>query len=283
MNKMNISEMLKKKYQKLTGILKDMQSVVVAFSGGVDSTLLLKVAHDVLGEKALAVIATSETYPGEEINEAIRLAQEMQAPYKVIESQEMEISEFVSNPPQRCYYCKTELFSKIKQIAEEEGIPYVIDGANFDDLQDYRPGSQAARELGIRSPLQEAELTKVDIRELSQALKLSTWDKPSMACLSSRFPYYTEINSESLDQVGKAEAFLRSLGFSQIRVRHHDSIARIEILPDEIPKLAAQGVRDKIVGYFTEIGYTYITLDLAGYRSGSLNEPLSSAQKDSHD
>jgi uncharacterized protein len=280
---MNISEELQKKYENLTDILKEMQSAVVAFSGGVDSTLLLKVAHQVLGVEVLAVIAASATYPEGEVDEAVKLAQEMQVRHQVIESQEMEIAEFVSNPPQRCYYCKTELFSKIIRIAEEENIPFVLDGANFEDLQDFRPGSQAAQELGIRSPLKEAELTKADIRDLSQALGLSTWDKPSMACLSSRFPYYTEINSEGLIQVGKAEEFLRSLGFSQIRVRHHDNIARIEVLPDEIPQLAAPGIRAKIVDYFNEIGYTYITLDLAGYRSGSLNESLSPAQKGGHD
>lgn len=276
---MNISKKLQQKYANLKTMLKDMDKVLIAFSGGVDSTLLLKVACNVLGEKVLAVIATSETYPEKEIKAAIRLAQEMEVRHKVFKSQEMEIAEFVNNSPRRCYFCKIELFSKMKQIADNEDIPFVLDGSNFEDLDDFRPGTQAAQELGVRSPLKEVGLTKNDIRELSRALGLSTWDKPSMACLSSRFPYYTEIDEEKLKQVGKAEEFLRSLGFAQIRVRHHDSIARIEVLPDEIPRLAAPEVRDKIVGYFTEIGYTYITLDLTGYRTGSLNEDLFSYQK----
>lgn len=269
-----ISPALQKKYQKLESILQQMQSVLVAFSGGVDSTLLLNVAHRVLGDKVLAVIATSETYPDKEIQEAIALTKDMGVRYQVIESCEMENPNFVSNPPDRCYHCKMELFSKIKDIAHNEGIPYVLDGSNYDDTDDYRPGARAVAELEVRSPLKEVELTKQEIRELSLWLELPTWDKPAMACLSSRFPYYSEINSAALKQIAQAEEFLRTLGFSQLRVRHHDTMARIEVPAEDIQKVLDSGLRDAIVQKFKELGYTYITLDLAGYRTGSLNETL---------
>jgi uncharacterized protein len=275
-----IPEVIQNKFHDLKAILKDMQKVLVAFSGGVDSTLLVKVAHDVLGNHVLAVIAKSETYPQTEIQEAIKLAQQMGVRYMVIESCEMEDPNFVSNSPERCYFCKMELFSKLQEIASNEGIPYILDGANLEDADDYRPGFKAANELGIRSPLKEAQLIKNEIRTLSRCLGLPTWDKPSLACLSSRFPYYTTINSKALNQVAQAEDFLRSLGFSQIRVRHHDHMARIEVLPEEISRLTAPDIREQIIKSFKDIGYTYVTLDMAGYRTGSLNETLSLDKKE---
>lgn len=267
------------KYQKLQSILQQMQNVLVAFSGGVDSTFLLKVAHTVLDEKVLAVIATSETYPDKEIQAAIQLAKDMGVRFQVIESKEMENPNFISNPPDRCYYCKMELFSKIKDIARAEGIPFVLDGSNFEDSDDYRPGSRAAAELEVRSPLKEAKLVKNEIRELSQWLGLPTWDKPAMACLSSRFPYFSKIESKALKQIAQAEEFLRTLGFSQLRVRHLDTMARIEVPTEDIQKMLDPQIRENIVRKFKELGYTYITLDLAGYRTGSLNETLSASIK----
>jgi uncharacterized protein len=269
------------KNERLRALLKDMKRVLVAFSGGVDSTFLLKVAHDVLGGDLLAVIATSETYPETEIKEAVFLAESLNVPYRVIQSCEMENPDFVSNPPDRCYHCKMELFSRLRAIADEEDIPYVLDGANFEDTGDYRPGSKAAEELKVRSPLKEAGFVKDEIRELSRRLGLPTWDKPAMACLSSRFPYYTTINSQALKQIAQAEEFLRSLGFSQLRVRHHESIARIEVPPEDIPGLMDAKTREAIVGKLKELGYTFVTLDLAGYRTGSLNEILSDEEKSS--
>ncbi len=268
------SEELQLKFDKLKDILLDMQKVLVAFSGGVDSTFLVKVADEVLGDNVLAVIATSETYPETEKKEAVRLAQEIGVRYTIIESCEMQNPDFVKNSPDRCYYCKTELFSKIKTIAVDENINYVLDGANFEDIGDYRPGSKAAEELGVRSPLKEAGLIKEEIRELSRRVGLSTWNKPSMACLSSRFPYYTEINNEGLKQVFQAEEYLRSLGFSQVRVRHHGSMARIEIMPAEFFRVMQDDFRIKISQTLLDIGYTYVTLDLSGYRTGSMNEIL---------
>ena len=276
-----IPEETQVKYEQLKALLRDMGRVLIAFSGGVDSTFLLKVAHDVLGEQVLAVIATSDTYPEKEIQEAKHLAEEMGAEYQVIESCEMDNPDFVKNPPDRCYYCKTELFSKLKMIADERSIPHVLDGSNFEDTGDFRPGSKAAQELGIRSPLKEAGLVKNEIREISHQLGLPTWNKPAMACLSSRFPYYSKINSPALKQIAQAEEFLRSLGLDQLRVRHHDEMARIEVPGEDIPRLMEAGLRTQVVERFKELGYTYVTLDLSGYRTGSLNETLSETLKSS--
>jgi len=267
------------KLDRLKNILSEMRKVLVAFSGGVDSSFLLKVARDVLGEDVFAVIASSETYPEKEREEAIRLARELSVRYEVIQTKELENPEFSHNPPERCYFCKMELFSNLKKIAEAQGIPYVLDGSNYEDISDFRPGTKAGAELGVRSPLKEVGLVKNEIRQLSRLLDLPTWNKPSMACLSSRFPYYTEIESDSLKQVARAEEYLKELGFTQVRVRHHGQIARIEVEPSEFQKIIDEKIRKEMIQYFKQIGFIYITLDLAGFRSGSMNEPLNLGKK----
>ncbi|MCL5027216.1 MAG: ATP-dependent sacrificial sulfur transferase LarE [Chloroflexi bacterium] len=269
---MVVETTLEQKLARLQEIVREMGSCVVAYSGGVDSTFLLKVAHDVLGDRVLGVTALSETYPAEELEEAVALARQMGARHMVLETQELENEAFASNPPTRCYFCKSELFSKLQGIAEKEGLQYVVDGFNVDDLGDFRPGMQAGQEKGVRSPLREAGMGKADIRALSQQMGLPTWDKPALACLSSRIPYGHRISREKLGQIGAAERFLREIGFRQLRVRHHDAIARIEVAPEEMPALLANA--DGIVTRLKQLGFLYVTMDLQGYRTGSMNEAL---------
>ncbi len=265
---------IEEKYQNLKRIIKEIGSTVVAYSGGVDSTFLLKVTHDGLKEKMAALTAISPLYPSFELEEAKRLAKEMGVKHLLIESDELKLKGFAQNTRDHCYYCKKELFRICRGKAEELGFSHVLDGTNFDDLQDFRPGMKAAREQGVHSPLLEAEFTKDDIRKLSRQLGLPTWDKPSFACLSSRFPYGTEITRERLERVARCEEQLRKLGFKQFRVRYHNEVARIEVGKEEIAKFLEDGNRDFIVEKFKEYGFTYIALDLQGYRTGSLNERI---------
>ena len=262
---------LKEKTDRLRIILTDMGGCVVGFSGGVDSTLLFAVAADVLGNRALAVTATSGTYPERELKEARELAERIGGRHMVIVSEELDIPGFRDNPRNRCYYCKKELFSKLKAIAEQEGVRHVLDGTNIDDANDYRPGRIALEELQVRSPLEEAGFTKQDIRDLSRDMGLPTWDKPALACLSSRFPYGTTITPERLGQVGMAEESLRGLGFRTLRVRYHGTVARVELGEDEFVR-ASGDLRDEVVRLVKAAGFTYVALDLQGYRTGAMNE-----------
>lgn len=265
---------INEKFEKLKNYLSSLESVVVAFSSGVDSTFLLKTAHDVLGDKVIAVTAESCSFPKRELNEAKLFCQKEGIKHIVVESEELEIDGFCKNPVNRCYLCKKELFEKITEIAKENNIKNIVEGSNIDDNGDYRPGLQAVSELNIKSPLRYAELNKNEIRELSKKLELNTWDKQSFACLSSRFVYGEEITKEKLSMVDKTEQLLLDLGFHQLRVRIHGTIARIEVLPDEFPKLIEEKNRLKIVTEFEKYGFTYISMDLKGYRTGSMNETL---------
>ena len=267
------------KFQKLKDSLQDLGSVAIAYSGGVDSTFLLKVAADVLGNNVIAITAKSSTYPEREFKEAVKYIEGIGAKHIVIVSEELEIEGFAKNPVNRCYFCKKELFSKIRKVANDNDINAVLDGSNADDISDFRPGTNAAMELKVISPLKNAGFTKDDIRSMSKKLGVPTWNKPAFACLSSRFPYGNEITVEKLSMVERAEQFLMDLGFRQIRVRHHEDIARIEVNTEERDKFFDIKIMDKVANELKSIGFKYVTLDLLGYRTGSMNEILSETEK----
>jgi len=265
---------LQEKIATLKNRLQAMESVAVAYSGGVDSTFLLKVASDVLQNNVIAVTAQSSTYPGREFREASAFAKAAGIRHIVIQSEELDIEGFTDNPLDRCYLCKRELFSKVREVARENGIKHVVDGSNVDDLADYRPGMRAVREMGVACPLEEAGLGKEDIRKASREMGLPTWDKPALACLSSRFPYGQKITAEKLRVIDAAEQFLLDLGFRQVRVRHHGDLARIEVSPEERSKFFDAALMDVVYARFKEAGFAYVSLDLKGYRTGSMNEVI---------
>lgn len=260
------------KQRRLYDLLASFDSVIVAFSGGVDSAYLAWAATQVLGPRALCITADSPSYPDHHRQLALSVARDFGLQHEVVRTAELERPEYRANPIDRCYYCKHELYTMLTGIARDRGFAVVVDGSNADDRGDYRPGRRAAREFGVRSPLDEADLLKDEIRELSRLAGLPTWDEPASACLSSRIPYHSEVTDEKLRTIERAEEVLRELGFRVCRVRHHDELARLEIGSDELPRALEPDVRERIVRELRAIGYTHVTIDLQGYRMGSLNE-----------
>jgi uncharacterized protein len=271
---------IESKLNNLKKQIKQLQSVAVAFSGGVDSTFLLKIAHDVLGDNVIAITARSSAYPEREFRDAVKFAREMGINQQVVSFNELDIPGFTDNSPERCYFCKREFLSKVVATAHEHNIRYVVEGSNVDDRGDYRPGMQAVRELGVASPLQEAGLEKEEIRILSRKMDLPTWNKPAFACLASRFPYGQKITRDKLQVVDQAEQFLMDLGLRQVRVRHHGEIARIEVSPEERSFFFDTDLMDKIYEKFKQLGFLYTALDLQGYRTGSMNETINVSLQD---
>ena len=271
-----IDQELLNKRVDLVDILSKMDRVIIAYSGGVDSAFLAAVANEVLGNNALSVTAVSPSLAPSELEEAESLAQDLGLNYRTINTNEIDREDYSANNPDRCFFCKDELYSHLIKFCGEENYSFVVNGTNVDDLGDYRPGLDAATQYGVRSPLVEANLEKKDIRVLSREMGLPTWDKPAQACLSSRIPYGTMVTVEALTTIAKAEKYLRTKGFKQLRVRHHESIARIEISADDFDVLTSEPLRTEVPSYFKSLGYSYVTLDLEGFRSGSLNEILNS-------
>jgi pyridinium-3,5-biscarboxylic acid mononucleotide sulfurtransferase len=263
-----------RKQERLEGILRELQSVVVGFSGGVDSAYLAYVANRVLGKNALCVTAISPSYPTFQKKETAEFVEAFGLNHLTVESEELDNPEYRENAPDRCYFCKSELFVKLEALARERGLKTIIDGTNYDDLSDFRPGRRAAAEHSVRSPLLEAQMTKLDIRELSRRAGLPTWDKPALPCLSSRFPYGTSISAEKLSVVDRGEEILRNFGFRIFRVRFHEELVRLEFSPEELPKALNLTMVEILRKEFKELGFKYVTIDLQGYRSGSLNEVL---------
>ena len=262
------------KFTQLQTIFRQMDRALVAYSGGIDSTLVAKVALDVLGDRALAVTANSPSLMPEDFAEAKTQAVHIGITHQVVETHEMDNPNYTSNPTNRCYFCKSELHDTLRPLADELGYPYVVDGLNADDLQDYRPGIAAAKERGVRSPLAEVGITKLEVREISKHLALPWWDKPSQPCLSSRFPYGELITTAKLHRVGRAERYLRELGYRNLRVRSDGETARIELMPEDIPSFVTQVTLPELLAAFQSFGFTYVTLDLEGYKSGKLNRVL---------
>jgi uncharacterized protein len=265
---------LTEKLEQLKVLFAEMEQALIAYSGGVDSTLVAKIAYDVLGDRALAVTAVSPSLLPEELEDAKIQAATIGIPHQIIQTHEMENPNYTANPVNRCYFCKSELHDNLKPLAIELGYPYVVDGVNADDLHDYRPGIQAAKERGARSPLAEVGVTKLEVRQLSQHLGLPWWDKPAQPCLSSRFPYGEEITVAKLQRVGRAEIYLRKLGWQNLRVRSEGDTARIELSPEKIKDFVMMTDLQSVVTAFQEFGFIYVTLDLEGYRSGKLNQVL---------
>jgi len=265
---------IEQKWAHLKALLHDMQSAVLAYSGGVDSSLLLRAASEVMGSHLIAVTAVSETYPAGELTAAEEFARSQGVMHRVLHTEELDSESFVRNTPDRCYHCKKELFEKLRHMAESEGISTVIEGSNTDDLRDYRPGRKAALEFSVRSPLVEVGISKAEVRELARTLKLAVWDKPSLACLSSRIPYGTRITPEILETIQSAEDQLRVLGFRQVRVRHHGETARIELSRADFGRLLKDEMAAQVTAALKRLGYTYVCLDLEGYRTGSMNEGI---------
>ncbi|MDZ8051543.1 MAG: ATP-dependent sacrificial sulfur transferase LarE [Aulosira sp. ZfuVER01] len=266
--------MLTEKLEQLKAIFAEMEQALIAYSGGVDSTLVAKIAYDVLGDRALAVTAVSPSLLPEELEDAKIQAATIGIPHQIVQTNEMDNPNYTSNPVNRCYFCKSELHDTLKPLARELGYPYVVDGVNADDLHDYRPGIQAAKERGARSPLAEVGVTKMEVRQLSQQLSLPWWDKPAQPCLSSRFPYGEEITVAKLQRVGRAEIYLRKLGLNNLRVRSEGDTARIELPPEKIKEFVLTTDLAQVVSAFQDFGFIYVTLDLEGYRSGKLNQVL---------
>ncbi len=270
----DISKTLDAKLERMRAIFAPMRKLIVAFSGGVDSTLVLKVAHDVLGDRVLALTTTSPTMPDEDRDSALAMARLIGARHLVVESNELEIPGYAANPLDRCYLCKHNLFTVCEAKGAQLGIDEIVDGLNLDDLHDYRPGMQAASEKRVRHPLVEAEMTKADVRELSRSMGLPTWDRPASPCLSSRFPYGTEITPEGLEKVAAGEKLLHSMGFAVARVRYHGEVARLELERSQIARIFEPEIRETIDREFKKIGFRFVAIDLKGFRSGSLNEGL---------